>query len=109
MSQDCNYFIGEDVLIGPEKICQSYEQNMIEGRQKLDNLEWGQSEIEPLKSNEFYVHFTDYLTHKGIKHTHRCKQKLFINEHGLIQRIEHIHNQEEQDKLNAYYKSVGLK
>ena len=41
LSKDCKYIIGEDILIGPENICQSYEQNMIEGRKKLDILEWG--------------------------------------------------------------------
>lgn len=109
LSPDCVYIIGENTLIGPQDICQSYEQNMIEGRKKLDVLEWGQSSIEPIKNAEFYVHFTDYLTHKGEKYTHRCKQKLSVNEDGLISRIEHIHDQGEQDRLDAYYKRVGLK
>ena len=109
LSQDCKYFIGEDILIGPENICQSYKQNMIEGRKKMDILEWGQSKIEPITDSEFYVHFTDYLTHKNEKYTHRCKQKLQMNEDGLISRIQHIHDQEEEDRLNAYYKGVGLK
>jgi hypothetical protein len=109
LSRDCEYIIGEEILIGPEVICQSYEQNMIDGREKLDILEWGQSRIEPINTSKFYVHFTDYLTHKEEKYTHRCKQKLSINEDGLISRIEHIHDQEEQDRLDAYYKGVGLK
>ncbi len=109
LSRDCKYIIGEDILIGPENICQSYEQNMIEGRKKLDILEWGQSRIEPINNSEFYVHFTDYLTHKEEKYTHKCKQKLLVNENGLISRIEHIHDQEEQDRLDVYYKGVGLK
>jgi hypothetical protein len=109
LSQSCKYIIGDDTLVGPENICQSYEQNMIEGRKKLDVLEWGQSRIETIDNSEFYVHFTDYLTHKGVKYTHRCKQKLRMNEDGLINRIEHIHDQEEQNRLNEYYKRVGLK
>ena len=109
LSQDCKYIIGEEVLIGPENICQSYEQNMIKGRKKLDILEWGQSRIEPISNSKFYVHFTDYLTHKEEKYTHRCKQKLWVNEDRLISKIEHIHDQEEQGRLNEYYKKVGLK
>ena len=109
LSPNCRYLIGEKTLIGPDAICQSYEQNMIEGRQKLDVLEWGQSRIEELGDSEFFVHFTDYLTHKGLKYTHRCKQKLSIDQDGQITRIEHIPNQEEQDRLDAYYRKVGLK
>ncbi len=109
LSRNCQYVIGKEVLIGPEDICRSYEQNMIAGRKKLDELEWGVSSIEPINDSEFYVHFTDYLTHKGEKYTHRCKQKVRVNEHGLISRIEHVHDQGEQDRLDKYYQEVGLK
>jgi hypothetical protein len=109
LSQSCKYIIGDDILVGPENICQSYEQNMIEGRKKLDVLEWGQSNVEPINESEFYVHFTDYLTHKGVKYTHRCKQKLHISKCGQIELIEHIHDQEEQNRLDEYYRGVGLK
>lgn len=109
LTADCKYIIGEESLVGPEAICGSYEQNMIEGRKKLDNLEWGKSRIETISDSEFYVHFTDYLTHKGEEYTHRCKQRLTLNENRKIVLIEHIHDQEEQDKLDQYYRGVGLK
>jgi peptidase S41-like protein len=108
LSRECKYIIGEDVLNGPEDICRSYEQNMIEGRKKLDKLEWGQSSIEPINDFEFYVHFTDYLTHKGQNYTHKCKQKLTINKDGMIVLIEHINDSEEQSRLNDFYRNVGI-
>jgi len=80
LSAECKYFIGDEVLVGPEAICKSYESNMIEGRKKLDKLVWGESRIEPINDGQFYVHFTDHLTHKNKTHTHRCRQKLSINE-----------------------------
>ncbi len=109
LGDDCRYVIGEEVLVGPDAICQSYEDNMIAGRKKLDKLEWGQSRIEELGGNKFYVHFTDHLGHKGVDYTHRCKQKLTIDTNGKIISIEHIYDQDEQDRLDAYYRSVGLK
>ena len=108
LSADCKYHIGEDVLNGPQSICDSYEQNMIAGRKKLDKLEWGKSHIEEVSKNRYYVHFTDYLTHQSKSYTHRCKQKLTTNDLGKIILIEHIHDQDEQDRLNNFYKSVGL-
>lgn len=109
LSSDCVYHIGEEQLTGPEEICNSYESNMIEGRKKLDVLEWGKSYIEPINTNEFFVHFTDYLTHKEKKYTHRCKQKLSFNSEEKICMITHIHDPEEQGRLDDFYRSVGLK
>ena len=48
LSEDCKYKLGEEVYIGPNDICKSYEQNMINARNKLDKLEWGKSCIEPI-------------------------------------------------------------
>lgn len=109
LAADCEYLIGDTILVGAEAIVGSYEQNMIEGRQKMDKLEWGESYIKPISEQEYFVHFTDYLTHKGQKHTHRCQQKLTINKMGKITRIVHIHDPEEQQELNAFYKKVGIK
>ncbi|NOQ70832.1 MAG: hypothetical protein GQ574_02455 [Crocinitomix sp.] len=109
LSDDCIYIIGTDTLTGPLAICNSYEENMLAGRKKLDELQWGESKITRINENQFHVHFTDYLTHQNKKYTHRCQQKLSINSLGKISEIEHIHDQEEQDRLDAYYRIVGLK
>ena len=105
---DCVYHIGENCLNGPSDIVGSYEKNMIEGRKKMDKLKWGSSRIELISQNEYFVHFTDYLTHKGEKYTHRCKQKISFGEEGLIVKIEHIENEEEQNRLNDFYRRVGI-
>lgn len=109
IADDCKYIIGEEVLIGPKAICGSYEQNMLEGRAKLDKLVWGKCRIEMIDYDHYFVHFTDYLGHKGEHHTHCCKQKLTISRKGEITKIEHIHDAEEQGKLDAFYRKVGLK
>ena len=108
LSSDCKYVIGDEVLTGPDAICSSYEQNMIAGRKKLDQLEWGKSSIEKINDAKFFVHFTDYLTHQGKSYTHQCKQLLTINDQLKITSIEHIHDQNEQDRLNTFYRKVGL-
>lgn len=107
LDANCIYVIGDETLNGPTDIAGSYEANMIAGRKKLDKLEWGQSRIEALNDGTFFVHFTDYLTHKGEAYMHRCKQRLTI-EDNKVTRIEHIHDETEQQALNGYYKGVGL-
>ena len=107
LNEDCIYVIGEDRIVGPERICKSYEDNMIEGRKKLDLLEWGTSKVQKASDTEWIVHFTDHLTHKNLQYVHRCQQRLFI-EHGKIYRIEHIDDSEEQSRLDEFYQKVGL-
>ncbi len=109
LSDDCRYETGTKTLIGPEEICNSYEVNMIAGRKKFDELEWGKCRIEKLNEYQFYVHFCDHLTKNGITHTYRCKQKLTLNEAGKICLIEHEEIPEERKQLNGFYKKVGLK
>ena len=109
LSPDCLYQIGGNCLKVPVDIVNSYKTNMIEGKKKMDKLEWGKSRVEPINENEFYVHFTDYLTHKGEEYTHRCKQKISFGENGLIIKIEHVEDKEEQNRLNDYYRQVGIK
>lgn len=78
ISANCKYIIGDKLLIGPVEICASYESNMIEGRRKLDKLEWGKNQIETINKNQFVVHFTDYLGHRGQEYTHKCAQSLTV-------------------------------
>jgi len=108
LSKDCRYNIGEELLLGPDAIAGSYEQNMLEGRAKMDQLEWGDSTVEALEDGTCYVHFTDYLTHKGETYTHRCKQRVTIDDMGQIVRIEHMNDAEEWQRLQAWYRSVGI-
>lgn len=108
LSEDCIYDTGNMILKGTEEITASYEDNMLAGRKKMDRLEWGQSAIDKISETEFVVNFTDYLYHKGEKYTHRCQQKLCLDQDGKICRIEHIPNKEEQQRLNNWYQSVGI-
>lgn len=109
LADDCEYIIGNEKLLGPIEISKSYENNMIEGKKKLDKLEWGKCKIEDISETEFFIHFTDYLTHKSKEFVHRCKQKVIVGQNYKIVKIEHISDPEEQEKLNSYYKSVGFK
>jgi len=69
----------------------------------------GKSKIEDINDFEFYVHFTDYLTHKSKAYVHKCKQKVTVDSNNKIVKIKHISDPKERERLNNYYKSVGLK
>ena len=81
---------------------------MLDGRRKFDGLEWGNSRIESISDSEYFVHFTDYLTHKGVKYVHKCKQRLTIGNDGKIESIEHVDDKDERERLSSFLKEVGL-
>ena len=108
LSDNCVYDIGSEKLKGPKGICNSYEQNMIAGRKKLDELKWGESTITEINTSEFLVHFTDYLKHKNQSYIHKCSQKLIFDSEGKISQIIHIDNEKESAALRSYYDKVGL-
>lgn len=108
LTEDYTYDMGDTVLVGAQKIVDSYEQNMIAGRKKMDKLEWGQSTIDEISSKEFIVNFTDNLFHKGAHYIFQCQQRLFITDDGKINKIEHIHNEAAWQELQSWYKSVGI-
>jgi hypothetical protein len=105
---NCEYLINGETLIGSQTIMDLYEKNSKEGHQKFDKLVWGKCRIETIDQDHYYVHFSDYLKHKGIEHTYRCKQKLTINDEQKITQILHCEIPEERKKLDAFYKQVGL-
>ncbi|MDG2012085.1 MAG: hypothetical protein P8J33_01175 [Pirellulaceae bacterium] len=108
LAPQCTYCIGDIELIGPEAIASSYEQNMLQGRETLDELAWGESGIQKVDENEFILHFTDHLKHRGQSFIHRCQQRIVVGEDKTIVEISHIANDDETHKLNEFYKKVGL-
>ena len=108
LAEKCTYDIGEEILRGPQAIVSSYEKNMLEGRQKLDELVWGESTVEWLGDKKVAVYFTDYLKHKGEEHIHRCRQVLSFDGDGKVVHIEHQNLPNEPERLKAFYQMVGL-
>ena len=108
LADDCIYEIGDQVLRTKESIAGLYEQNMLEGKKKFDELVWGQSRIESLNANEFEVYFSDYLKHRGIEHRYHCKQRIRINDALLVDQIVHFELPGERAALEAFYAKVGL-
>lgn len=108
IDENCEYEIGDKTLVGPDEISDLYERNMKEGHEKFDKLVWGKSHIIPINDDEYEVHFSDHLTHKGLKHNYRCKQILNINDKLKVTKIIHCEIGDEKERLIAFYKEVGL-
>lgn len=108
LASDCGYDTGKQTLSGRDQIVAMYEENMREGRAKLDELVWGESRVEVRGERCFDVVFTDSLKHRGLSHTYRCVQRLRFGDDGWIVSIEHVELAGEREGLLAFYEKVGL-
>jgi aspartate racemase len=108
LAPNCKYEIGGKTLHGPEKIVASYEENMVEGKAKFDELVWGKCRIEMVSPTEYDVYFSDQITHQGITHQYSCKQQLVVNNAQAITHITHQELPGQREKLTAFLKQVGV-
>jgi len=104
----CVYTIGDTTLHGPQAIADSYRQNMLNGRNKFDELVWGESGVEQLATDVFLLHFTDHIKHCGQSLIHRSRQQITIGTNRRIVRIEHLADAQESARLQEFYRQVGL-
>ena len=105
---ECVYSVGENQFTGPDAIAESYETNMLEGREKLDELVWGNSFVEEVEPDEFIIHFTDHIKHKGQSFIHRSKQRITIGPDSEITRIDHVDDPNESVRLKTFFEKVGI-
>jgi hypothetical protein len=107
LDPECAYAVGQENFEGPEAISESYEFNMLTGREQLDDVVWGESGIEEIGNNEFVVYFTDHLKLNGHSFIHRCRQQIAISEEKFVTRIQHIPDPQELQRLGEFYDRVG--
>ncbi len=108
LTLDCLYLIYDTSYHNADDIAQLYASNMKAGKEKLDRLEWGKAIINHLKDDVFNIHFTDYLEHKGLKHTYECNQWVYVNDQLKIYKIVHKEIPEKKKALAEFYEKVGL-
>lgn len=109
LADDCVYNIKQQQLKGIQDITNSYKTNMELGRKKLDELVWGKGIVTVLDDSHAEILFTDYLRHAGVSHTHQCKQVVRVDiASGKITEITHHDLPNEIEKLQNFYKQVGI-
>jgi hypothetical protein len=57
---------------------------------------------------EGVITFYDHITHSGLKHTHCCKQRITLNNDGLITRIEHIELPNQREAIDKFFEQVSI-
>jgi hypothetical protein len=93
------------MLHGPEAILASYQAATLAAHERFDVVEYD-SHIGALDADTVTVCYADHLTLAGQRHTHRCQQRLWLDELGRIWRVEHEDLPGERQALADFERSV---
>lgn len=106
LADDCRYSYASQNLIGPEAVLASYEQNYLSAKDQLDEIVF-ESRIEPISESVMRTHYTDKIRKGESRHEYRCAQDLRIAG-DLIAEITHVELPGENERLKAFFASIGI-
>ena len=106
LSPDCEYRFREQLFRGPEAIVAEYRKNGEAAGERLESITY-ESAVRQESENTAVITFTDRLRHAGRRLVHRCEQRVDVDEHGRVRRIEHRDFPGEQEALDEFIRGVG--
>jgi hypothetical protein len=107
LAPGCTYRIRGDELSGPGPIVASYKGNGDEAAERFDQIAY-RSAVRPGHAGTATIEFADNISHAGRTLTHRCEQRISVDDAGRIARIEHIDLPGERERLCAFKAACGL-
>lgn len=106
LAEECVYRIRGEEHAGPEAIISSYQGNGDEAARSFDSIAY-RSAVRPEGAGSATIEFVDEIQHRGLSLTHRCEQRVAINDVGKIVRIDHADLPGERSRLESFRKSCG--
>ncbi len=107
LASDAVYEIGERTLVGSVAILASYADASTWAAHAFDEVRY-ESEIGEADGDSVTVTYTDHLAKGGRRHTHRCRQRLTLNDEGRVSRIVHEEIAGEREALDAFFRATGV-
>ncbi len=110
LAENCAYDTGKDILIGREKIIESYRETSNWVHSIFDEVIY-ESEIEQTLSSDklFLIRFTDRIRKGKFNHVHRCNQWVTLKGPlPIITSIKHYDIEDEATRLNAFFEKCGV-
>jgi hypothetical protein len=97
----------EGTLMGPEAIVQSYRRHNARAQVLFDRVEYF-SAVEDIEGGAAVIRFSDVLEKGSERHTYSCRQRVVVNESGLIDLIVQFDIPEETTAVRAFLRRVGV-
>jgi 8-oxo-dGTP pyrophosphatase MutT (NUDIX family) len=107
LGSHADYVTAPETLHGPVAIIASYREHDEWARQHLQAVEY-ESSVR-VDSDRAVVTFIDHLAHEGATHTYACEQLMWVDDAGLITRIEHREIPGQREGLEAFLERVGIR
>ena len=108
LAPGCRYLINRTELGGPKAILGSYSDNAKWAQETIERVVY-ESEVEQKSAQVFDVLYTDRIFHHGLEHAYRCRQHLFVNNSGEIEKIVHEDIAGEPEALKEFLERCGIK
>lgn len=97
----------EGTLLGPEAIVQSYERHNTRAHVLFDRVEYF-SAVENIDGTTALIRFSDVIEKGSERHTYSCRQRVVVNESGLIDQIVQFDIPEETTAVLGFLRRVGV-
>jgi hypothetical protein len=108
LAENCRYIRpGQETLVGPTQICDSYRDSDLRARQKFDSVAY-RSEADVDASGGIRLTFFDELRSGDSTCTFSCSQIVYFGEDGRIERIVLAEIAGERDRLSAFCVAHGV-
>jgi hypothetical protein len=108
MAERVEYRIGDQVLIGPRSVIDSYRTASEMAHRLFDRVEYGHTVIATDDPDTFRVSYTDSLTVAGETMTHMAEQHLTVAPGDGIVEIVNVDVPGEREKVDAFLERHGL-
>lgn len=107
LAEDVEYATDRRTLRGPPEVIGSYREHDEWTRRNLQSVDY--ESATRVDGDLVVVTFIDRLAHCGLTHTYACEQLLWIDQRGLIRRIEHREIPGQREAVEAFLARLGIK
>lgn len=101
------YEVGDETLVGPDAVVDSYRAASTMGRQMFDELGYGHETPTPVGEGSFEVRYTDVLTIDDDTHVHYARQEITVGDGGVT-RIVDRPVPGEREKVDEFISRHGI-
>lgn len=108
MADRVEYSIGDQVLVGPEAVVDSYRAASEMAHRLFDRVEYGHRVMTTDDPNAFRVSYSDTLTISGETLKHMAEQHVTVAPGEGVVRIVNVEVPGEREKVDAFLERHGL-
>lgn len=108
MAERVEYSVGNEVLVGPNAVVDSYRTASGMAHRLFDRVEYGHTVWATDDPNTFRISYSDTLTVSGETLTHMAEQRVTVDPDKGVIRIVNVELPGEREKVDGFLQRHGL-